>query len=329
MKELVPVLVSTSCEFLPYCAVMIWSVLQHGAQDITYRFHVCHHGIQKEAQERLLDWFAGWQNCEIAFTDITEWDHGQYAALDWTGRETYIGLLAPELFPQYEKMILLDVDLVVLRDIAQLYRVPLGDHFIAAALDPDFIGQWRSGNKEYHRCYSQIVPLQNPMEYIQAGVILMNLAAFRIHYPAPFFIQKVEKSAYYKFDDQDLFNLYCQGHILFFDMRWNVLHDNHHYRQKYVISLAPRHIYEAYLLARKDPWIVHFAGDQKPWNDPTCDYGRIFWDIAQKSPVPIFSKAPAAKSPNKRRLQLLRNCYYRARLLWQQCYIALCHKYIL
>ena len=39
-----------------------------------------------------------------------------------------------------------------------------------------------------------------------------------------------------------------------------------------------------YNQARKAPWIIHFAGYQKPWDAVDCDFADYFWKYAALSP---------------------------------------------
>lgn len=48
--------------------------------------------------------------------------------------------------------------------------------------------------------------------------------------------------------------------------------------------MAPRQIYEAYTQARKRPYLIHFAGYQKPWDVVDCDFAEYFWEYAKLSP---------------------------------------------
>ena len=36
--------------------------------------------------------------------------------------------------------------------------------------------------------------------------------------------------------------------------------------------------------ARKDPFIVHYAGPTKPWDDPECDFAHYYWRYARTTP---------------------------------------------
>ena len=50
-----------------------------------------------------------------------------------------------------------------------------------------------------------------------------------------------------------------------------------------ILKMAPRQIYEEYVAARKCPYLIHFAGYQKPWDVMDCDFAEYFWKYAKLS----------------------------------------------
>lgn len=317
--QVIPILVVSSSEYLTYAAVMMWSVLESGSAENEYRFYICHCGIPGNQQLALQEHFRGWKNCGIYFISVCALEQ-KYAssAVDWTGKIPSISVFAGELFPEYPKMLALDVDLIVQRDVAQLFDTDVDNFTLAAAYDLDFIGQWAMGNRTYHKYYTQAEPLERPMEYLQSGVLVLNLSRLRDKFPGGFLFRLAAEKKY-RYDDQDIWNLYCSDEIAPLDLRWNVMHDNDRYRLKYVISLAPPALLRQYLAARRDPWIIHYAGNEKPWNVPGCDFGAEYWAVADQTPIAAELRAhQRAYLPPARRFPLLRAAYHQGRYLLQK-----------
>ena len=40
----------------------------------------------------------------------------------------------------------------------------------------------------------------------------------------------------------------------------------------------------AYTASRKDPKIIHYAGFEKPWVKPDCDFAPVYWSYARQTP---------------------------------------------
>lgn len=79
-------------------------------------------------------------------------------------------------------------------------------------------------------------------------------------------------------------NVICKGRVVYLDMSWNMIFDCDHFRWNKVIKFAPFYILDAYENARKNPYIIHYAGFLKPWMKPDEDFGYVFWSMARKTP---------------------------------------------
>ena len=85
--------------------------------------------------------------------------------------------------------------------------------------------------------------------------------------------------------DQDVLNTMFKNKVKYLPQNWNVL-INWKYGNRSrmdLIKQAPVSLWEEYQEARKQPYIIHYAGAWKPWSDPCCDYAEIFWEYARKT----------------------------------------------
>ena len=71
--------------------------------------------------------------------------------------------------------------------------------------------------------------------------------------------------------------------MLYLPWEWNVVHDCGG-RVGNLFTQAPNDIYDAYMKSRSNPQIIHYAGFQKPWTDPDCDFASIYWRYARETP---------------------------------------------
>lgn len=102
------------------------------------------------------------------------------------------------MFPQYDKILSLDVDTIVDKDISELWDIDLGDYYFAAVPEPDRC----AGGKYY---FSPV--------YTNIGVALYNLEKLRSDNLLQNVIMNLNHK-YYQFLEQDAFNEFCQGHII-------------------------------------------------------------------------------------------------------------------
>ncbi len=279
----IPIVIGVSSQYLPFAQVAVQSLVDTTIAGTLLEVIFFYWNLTEEQIAQVQAWAAQRPNLSLQFLDAAKALQSQYGiTYSWPGKETMMGIFSPFLLPQHSKILLLDCDIIVCKDISTLYRQPLGDALLAAALDADFAGQFARGDKGYRKYYAQEVPLQAPGHYLQAGVLLLNATMFRIDYTA-LALAKLLFSRTYIYDDQDAINLYFSHRAVHLDMRWNVLHDNDRFRRRYVIRFAPKEIRQAYEQARLDPYIIHYAGADKPWLNTNCDFAGAFWAVAVRA----------------------------------------------
>ncbi len=171
----------------------------------------------------------------------------------------YFRLLIPTMFPEYDKAIYLDSDVVVNGDISRLFRTALDDNYIAACTDysvqhvPELVNYIEQGVG---------VPR---MSYINSGILLMNLHLLRERRLAERFFTLLNT---WNFDsiapDQDYINVLCHGHIHYLPNVWDAM---------------PIHDEEPIV----EPQVVHYNLFAKPWWYDDVQYADLFWHYAQGS----------------------------------------------
>jgi lipopolysaccharide biosynthesis glycosyltransferase len=214
---------------------------------------------------------------------------------------TLLRLLLPSVLKDIDRVVYLDCDLVVLKDITTLYDTDLLGFPLAACLDfwltggppfaPPIVG-W--GVEDWQKFLCDVVRLVDFKAYFNAGVLVMDLKRFRntglIHAAEDFLEQTKYKTVYV---DQDALNHVVNGEFVRLDSRWNVLGN----RRESGFNNADRDNATAapLPLSDSDPWIIHYAGPYKPWS---CEgrrstfWIRRFWLEAAESPVlPLLVRA--------------------------------------
>lgn len=198
--------------------------------------------------------------------------------------ETYFRLLAPSLLTNVDKALYLDSDLIVHDDVAKLFDIDVQGYPLAATRDADTIGQIAGYDPSVGPYLKHQLGMDNPYDYFQAGVLLMNLAYFREH-TTPEQLLSIATERMWHWLDQDVLNKVVNGDYKRVDMRWNYLVDWMGLRKSAIVAEAPQAIRDAYAAAAQNPAIIHFAGpDNRPWLYPTSDCADLFWYYARKSP---------------------------------------------
>lgn len=123
---------------------------------------------------------------------------------NYRSRWTYIGLIRAALtkvFPQYDKILSIDCDTIVARDVSELWDIDIEDYYFAAVKEPHL---------------SRMI---NGL-YTNVGVMMVNLKKLRDGKDDEL-IKALNAKAFF-FVSQDVLNGCCQGHILELPGEYNV-----------------------------------------------------------------------------------------------------------
>lgn len=281
----IPIVMCFSDYFVPYASVTIQSMLENAKKQNNYDIIVLHTSVSDDNQKRLQWMVNKYNNATIRFLNIIELT----SELTWKANnhisvESFYRLNIARLLPRYNKVIYLDSDLLVLRDIADIYEIDLSGLLIAATVDADHAGQCGGVIPKVKEYTEEILGLANPYDYFQAGVVIFNVEEFRKQFEDDELLEYAQEREY-MYMDQDVLNAKCTGQICYLPMNWNVLTDCGSNRVNNLIrKAAPWQIYEDYMEARKNPFIIHYAGWEKPWDNPDSDFSFNFWSYARRNP---------------------------------------------
>ncbi len=278
----IPVVLAADRGYVPVLFTCLKSLVDCAAAGRSYHIYIMHTDIRREDMQVFQKELAcGY--IRIDFIDVSAQVAGySLRAKEHITTETFYRFLIPELFKDCPKVVYLDVDTIICKDIAQLYDYELGNSLLAAAPDPDFIGQYYGANADTRHYCKEVLKLKKPDLYVQAGVLVIHVRALGRAVRAQKLFHMAEKGNY-RYSDQDILNIACEGRIKNLSMSWNMMTDSGRYRRQ-VIRSAPAKIREEYRKARKQPCIIHYAGSYKPWKYPDADFAHVFWKYARQTP---------------------------------------------
>ena len=167
----IPIFFAVDDGYCPFLAVAIQSLIDHASPEYTYSIKVLNTDIGSSNKQKISKYER--ENVSIEFVDLNYYMRKVMDKLytrDYYSKSTYFRLFIPNLYPQYDKALYLDSDIVVLDDIAALYHTEMGDDLVAAA--PDDIIQF---NPVFQTYVEKVVGVADYRCYFNAGVLLMNL----------------------------------------------------------------------------------------------------------------------------------------------------------
>ena len=281
----VPIVLSANDKFAPYLDVMIQSIIRNASPTRQYDIIVLFNDIS-EKNRNLIVWEARDKtNISIRFIRVCEYFDASKLFVDQhLSVETYYRLIIPEIMPDYHKILYLDCDMVADRDVAELYDLDLNGCMIGAAKDIDVAGQINLRQNDWDRYVVEELKLSSGFDYFQAGVLILDLDQLRKTATSEELIA-LASSRSWRCHDQDVLNIVCKGRVYYIPQKWNTLMDWQEpgRSRMQILKMAPRGLYEEYAAARKEPYMIHFAGYQKPWDVVDCDFAEYFWMYAKES----------------------------------------------
>lgn len=263
MKKEIPIFFTIDDKYAPYVSVAISSIIENASKEYNYKIIIIYQELTNENIEKISKLqndnfkieFVYMKDTLDAITDRVE----NRLRCDYFTLTIYFRLFIPEMFKEYDKGIYIDSDIVVPGDISELYKFELGDNLIGACPDHSVVDIPEIIN------YMENAIGVNRHEYINSGVLLMNLKKMREEKFDQRFLELLNK---YHFDsiapDQDYLNAMCNGNILYLDECWDAM------------PIEGKNELD-------NPKLIHYNLFSKPWCYDNIPYEDYFWKYAKKS----------------------------------------------
>ena len=281
-EKSVPVVFAANNQFVPMFASCFRSLLDHIGEEYNYDVVLIERDITTENRKKLAAMAEPAKNVSLRFYDPGRiLKHYKLKANAHISVETYFRFLIQSILPDYDKVLYLDCDTYINADVAELYKTDIEGYMLGAVRDADFLGQINGANKKTLKYVTEDFHMEDPYNYFQAGVLLFNEKEMRKAHSVDEWLTFA--STPYMYNDQDVLNLHCEGHVKYLDMAWNLITDCDHTRVKDVISHAPNSVQKEYAAAHAAPKIIHYAGYMKPWHRPSEDYAEKFWSALKRT----------------------------------------------
>lgn len=261
----IPVFYTISDDYTPYAAVSIQSLIDHASADHNYTVTLLVQNISESHIKSLKN--LATDNIKINIFHINDEmvkpiqnRKGNYLRGQFFTMSIFYRLFIPDLFPQYDKAVYLDADTIINADLAKMYQIEIGNNMFASC--PDLSIRYMPLLQEYIKKCQGILPAE---KYINNGVILFNMKAFRDKHFVDKFYYLIEK---YQFDnvdpDQAYMNEICEDKIYHLPKEWDAMPNDS-------------------IPEMTNPKIVHYNLFFKPWHFADVQYGNYFWKVAKKT----------------------------------------------
>ena len=261
-----------SCDdkYVQHLAVTIASILYNAKGD-EYHFHILDGGISRKNKKRIED-LRSIKGFDVEFMPVN-YDEFKDCPItgyvDYISKPTYFRFKIPSMLKDVDKVLYLDCDIVVLKDIAELFGTDMDGKCMGAI--PDTANHWHK---------ARISLGDKNRLYCNAGILLINNKRCReLGVEDRLFSYARNPEQKITFQDQDVINIVLADEIKYLPIKWNVMHDALCTSNPYP-ELPVEHDY-----AVKNPHIVHFTNPQKPWNSRCKNpYRKSYYKFLKKTP---------------------------------------------
>ncbi len=259
--EVIPIFFAVDDGYIPFLAVALESLIDNALKEYYYSIKILYTNINEENKRKINKYKC--ENVNIEFVDLNyyiEKVKDKLYTRDYYTKTTYFRLFIPNLYPQYNKAIYLDSDIVVLGDISELYNQEIENNLVAAT--PDDVIQ---STKVFQEYAEKVVGVADYRNYFNAGILLMNLDEFRKFKFQEKFLYLLETIKFTVAQDQDYLNRLSKGKVKIIDKAWDKM------------PIANDNFDENNLK------IIHYNLAYKPWHYDNIKYKEYFWKYAKET----------------------------------------------
>lgn len=264
-QELIPIFFTIDDGYAPYLHVALISLIKNASKDRRYKIIVVYQELNEENRNNLAKLVEDYPNFEMEFKFmkqsldmITDRIENRLRS-DYFTMTIYFRIFIPDMYPEYDKAIYIDSDIIVPGDISELYDTDMHDNLIGVVTDGSV-----NDVPELQRYMTESLGLKLG-DYFNSGMLLMNMKELRNVHLAEHFLYLLNK---YHFDcvapDQDYLNSMCYGKIEYLDSCWDAMPNRN----------KPE---------KENPKIIHYNLFDKPWCYDDIQYQDYFWEYAKQS----------------------------------------------
>ena len=263
-KKIIPIVYATDDNYAPFLSVSLQSVLDNLSSEYFLKVYVLNTGLTETNKKRIIETSErNFSNIDIEYVDVADRLDGLHTKMhlrDYYTKAIYYRIFIPALFSQYEKIIYLDCDMVLVDDISKLYNTDLGDNIVAA------VHEEAMSSFECFGSYSEQFLGVDRMEYFNSGLLVINTKEYIKEEIETRFINLMLAHKFEVAPDQDYLNVLLKGRTKLLDIGWNK-------------TPIPDKQFDDDQIK-----LVHYKLNFKPWHYHGIRYEAPFWKYASKTP---------------------------------------------
>lgn len=246
-----------------HTATCIRSIIENKSPLDLIKIHIISNDFSPRNKAKILSMKSN--NVDIVFNKITTKIFKNFYLQSRFPVNVYFRLALADIFLNYDKILYLDVDTLVLTSLAQIYNIDISNFALAGVKARNYASSMDR------------VGIPDNGKYINAGVLLINLKFWR-HNKVFQKCTKYLKTHKPHYLDQDTTNVVLQDHIKYISPVWNV--------SSFPATLTAPGGYKEMYDALQKPKILHLITSEKPWlaTVKKHPHRKIYFKYLKKTP---------------------------------------------
>lgn len=242
MTKTINIALTHNDAYTEHSVVLMTSVILNKKDDEEIIFHIIDGGLSAQSREKLL----AVRDCSVNFVPFDNKMFEGYKKSDYYPVQILYTMVLPDILPDVEHLIYLDCDMVVHSSLSELTELDLTGMYLAAVEDANGV--------KYAKRYGL-----GEEKFFNTGLMIINCPLWRKDgISAKAAKQAIENTGTSRGYDQTVLNILAKGKVKFLNLKWN-------------LQYCPINVWayyddvEQYKAAIKNPNIIHYVGDYKPW----------------------------------------------------------------
>lgn len=268
---MIPVAIAFTPNYFVPAATMLHSLFRNADMEQQYTVYCLESEEIPQRQKDMLGLLTCGRNVTYSFLHVNSLPPGTAISSRYSEAALY-RLMLPELLPDLDRILYLDSDIIIRRDIARVFsETDVTDMLLAAVAEPPIEDQ------EPKRKAMGL----DPRQYFNSGFLILNLDLMRREASSTAMLDLLKDDSL-EFPDQDALNQVCKGRVRF------IHPSNNSIRTFFIDKYRPAFL-GMYSASDLDEVItggnIHYTGG-KPWNMHTVQFGA-WWDEYRMLPDSI------------------------------------------
>lgn len=278
------IMISINRAYIRYACIMLMSLKEHH-KGILLSVYILHNELQDEDFRRM-DEVIGSDGIELIPVFIPEGTVKDFQIGKWPEVAAY-RLLAADLFAgSMERILHLDVDILVTGDISEFYNTPFEDNYLVAC--EDYLLDLARRDK----CRA-LAKDENTLLF-NSGVLLFNipkLSADGFYYSVYAEMLRKYPDIPIEYPDQDILN------FLFCDKTKYMNRIKYNYVPRFYQTYDKEFFYNSLEGLKNNCHIIHMASGYKPWENIRREIvDELWWEYAKRTPFYLDMKEKHIRS---------------------------------